>query len=93
MPTGSIREIASRIPDRVRSQRLLVPSDPIRNAIATASNPEMQLLFAIWYEFVEPQADGNLNCPFCLQNVLTNFKAMEPTLLELEEEYLLLQQL
>jgi hypothetical protein len=85
--------IAARIPDRVRSERLLVESDPIRTAIPVASNPELQLLFAIWYEFIEPKATGNMNCPYCLNNIVTNFKAMLPDLLELEREYQLLLQL
>lgn len=86
----SLQDIASRIPDRIRSERLLVDADPIGNAVATSTNPAMQMLFAIWYEFVEPSNNGNIDCPYCLQNILTNFRAIVPALLGLEREYQML---
>lgn len=89
----TLQDIANRIPDNVRSERLLIPSDPIGSAIMASTNPEMQLLMAIWYEFVEPTGNANLNCPFCLNNVLTNFRAIMPELLSLEREYQILLQL
>lgn len=84
---NTLEDIAFRIPDNVRSQRLLVADDPIQNAITASSDPHMQLLMAIWFEFVEPNGDMNLNCPFCLNNVLTNFRAILPYLLALEKDY------
>ena len=87
------RSIAQRIPDRVRSERLLTEPDPILTAIASASNPAMQLLFAVWFEFVEPHGVKNLNCGLCLARVLESFKVMRPVLLELERESKILEQL
>lgn len=85
------RVIAERIPDNVRSQRLICEADPIDKAIAVQTNYAMQLLFAVWFEFVEPNGEKNLGCPSCLQNVLNNFVQMKGALIELEKEYQLLK--
>ena len=90
---SNLRDIAVRIPDRVRSQRLLVDADPIGKAVSSPNDPAMQLLMAVWYEFVEPHGNMNLNCPYCRENVLTNMRAIVPVLLELERDYQTLLQL
>ncbi len=87
------RSIAQRIPDRVRSERLLTEPDPILTAIASSANPAMQLLFAVWFEFIEPYGEKNLSCGLCLARVINSFKALRPVLIELERESLILQQL
>ena len=89
----NLKDLARRIPDAVRSERLLTPDDPILRAQGNAANIYMQLLFAVWFEFVEPYGQKNINCPQCLGRILENFRAMRPSLLELEKEYRILQQL
>ncbi len=87
------RSTAQRIPDRVRSERLLTEPDPILTAIASSANPAMQLLFAVWFEFVEPHGEKDLNCGLCLARVIKSFQFIRPALLELERESKILQQL
>lgn len=82
------------IPDKVRRERLLnVDTDPITTAVAVSGNPNMQLLYAVWYKYIEPGGDGKMDCPTCLNNVLSNFRAMKPALLQLEREYKILNSL
>jgi len=81
-----IRETAKRIPDKVRSLRIITEDDPIGKAIPSSSNYEMMLLAEIWYEFVEPNKE-KAYCPICLDNILTKFRIMKDTLIELEKEY------
>lgn len=89
----NLRSLAIRIPDEVRSERLLISQDPIGNAQPFGGNGAMQLLFAIWYEYIEPdkKSESNMGCPFCIKNILDNFRAMKDELMLLEKEYLLLQ--
>lgn len=86
----NIRQYAERIPDEVRSKRLMVPSEPIKKAVAYSENPQMQLLFLIWKEFIENMNDLDIGCPQCLKRILDNFQQMEPALIELEKQYQLL---
>lgn len=87
---SNYRDIALKIPDEVRSKRLMIPSDPIMKAVAVGGNPHMQLLFAIWFEFIQPGIDGDIGCPKCLDRILSNFKEMKDELIKLEKEYKLL---
>lgn len=84
------RQIALRIPDNVRSQRLMVDSDPIGNAVPVQTNYAMNLLFEIWFSFVEPNGVKKLNCPGCLKRVLDNFHKMKGELIAIEKDYQLL---
>ena len=78
---------ARRVPDEVRSQRLMIPADPIGSAVAVTSNPKMQELFAIYSLFVNPNADHlDINCHFCLARILDTFQRMQPYLVQLESE-------
>ena len=86
----NIETLARMIPDRIRSERLLVESDPINTAISFSGNPNMQLLVAIWDEFVEPNNKVNSSCPICLGTIINNFKALYPILLEMEKQSKLL---
>lgn len=94
--TAAARRMAKKIPDAVRSQRLLVADDPILNARAQQHDPHMELLYGVYYEFVEPFAqpsDKDPTCPKCLARVVTMFWAMRPALEELERDYQLLNAL
>jgi len=64
----------------------MTEADPIKNAIAVASNPQMQLLAEIWYEYIEPGRERSM-CPFCLDNILSNFRMIKPILIELENDF------
>lgn len=91
MNTNAYLKTARKIPDNVRTQRLIIPSDPIDTAIAVQTNYNMQLLQNIWYKFIEPSTTPVLNCPTCLQNILNNFREMKGALIRLEKEYQLLK--
>ncbi|AZA82173.1 hypothetical protein C1637_09920 [Chryseobacterium lactis] len=88
----SIKNIAAKIPDEVRSQVLLTESDIISNTVAVWDNSNMQKLLKIWHTFIEPGKEVT-SCPICLRNILTNFNQMKPFLIELENEYQKLQRL
>jgi hypothetical protein len=79
----TIHDLAKRIPAEVRSQRLLTEADPIMNANAVSTDPQMILLAEIWYSYIEPYADRSY-CPVCLNNILRNMRAMRPELQQLE---------
>lgn len=83
---------AAKIPDRIRSERLLVESDPIKNAQANQFDRHMQVLTKIWYAYVEPEKEYT-NCPICLNNILQSFRALKPKLIELERDYQTLKSL
>ncbi|TWP31893.1 hypothetical protein ETU08_00090 [Apibacter muscae] len=83
---SSIKEIAKKIPNNVRSQILITEEDIIHKAIPVNGNKEMQILNKIWHEFIEPNKELT-NCPVCLNNILTSFKQMKESLIELELEY------
>jgi hypothetical protein len=84
------KQLAIRIPDNVRSQRIICDNDPITNAVPVQVNYHMNLLFEVWFTFIEPSTLKKYNCPVCLQNILNNFKEMKGALIELERDYQLL---
>lgn len=84
------KQIASKIPDNVRSQRIICTADPIQHAVAVQVNYQMNLLFEVWFTFIEPSTPRKYNCPICLQNILNNFREMKGALVQLEREYQLL---
>lgn len=88
---SSYRNIALKIPDRVRSERLLIDADPIYNARPHASNKDMQLLFAIWSDFIEKKSSDDMYCPICLRNILQNFREIKDELINIEKDYQLLK--
>lgn len=81
-----IKKIAEMIPDKVRSEVLLTEKDIIENAVASASNENMQKLLKIWHTFVEPNKES-VNCSVCLNGIITNFKQLKPYLIDLENDY------
>jgi hypothetical protein len=84
------KELAKRIPDRIRSQRLMIDADPIDSAYTTASNIHMQLLFDIYTQFLFPGKEEDINCKLCLNRIKNCFTEMKPFLIEIEKEYKLL---
>jgi len=84
------KQIARRIPDNVRSQIILSEENPITKAVPVQVNYHMNLLFEVWFTFIEPNTTKKYNCPICLQNILDNFRQMQGALVELEKENQLL---
>lgn len=84
-----IRAFCSKIPDKVRSQRIFTNKNPILHAVPSDLNYEMMLLADIWYEFIEPFKEKSY-CPICMKNILENYKTMYLELCQLEKEYRLL---
>lgn len=82
-----------RIPDEVRSKRLLTEANPIKNAVVSSADPSMMLLVKVWDEFIEPSKAPTGTCPICLNNILTNFRQMYDELVGLEVEYRQLNQI
>ena len=87
------RDLARKIPDRVRSEYLIVTSDPIDHAQPVGSNLHMQLLFDIYSEFLFPwlKEDLDLTCSKCLHRIKNFFAEMKPHLIDLEKQYNLLK--
>jgi hypothetical protein len=85
--------LARRIPNNVRSQKLFTADDPIATAIPISINYQMQVLFNIWFTFIEPEGEKKLNCPICLQTILDNFRQMHGVLIELERESKILNEI
>ncbi len=84
------KEFARKIPDIVRSQKLLTADNPIDNAQVRQGNYQMMLLCAVYYEFLAPQEKQNIQCVSCLRRIKNIFVAMKGALMELEKEYQLL---
>jgi hypothetical protein len=89
---STIKEIAKKIPDEVRSLRVLTVANPIHNATNSLNDPHMKLLTDVWYTFIEPNTERS-TCPICLDNIRTNFRQMQEVLIELEEDYQKLEML
>lgn len=88
----NLRQTAAKIPAIIRRERLLTPEDPIYNAVAAVTNQNMMLLAEIWYSYIEPNKDRGY-CPVCLTNIKNNFQSLQPELIELEKESILLNEI
>lgn len=83
------RMIAKKIPDSVRTA--LLANDTIGKATAAAGDKNLQLLSRIWHEYIEPDQRPNLDCGKCISGLLMNWKELQSTLAQLEEENKALQ--
>lgn len=83
--------LAKKIPDKIRSERLMIKADPIENVQAVSVNQHMQLLFGIYTEFVFPGKEEDINCGRCCQRIIHCFQQMKPALVALEKQYKLLK--
>lgn len=81
-----MKKIAVLFPAKIR--REILENNTIFLAIASASDSNMEYLMLIWKQYAEPSL--KVNCNLCYDRVLKNFKALQPTLIELEKEYQLL---
>lgn len=95
MESSYYTQICRRIPDRIRDERILVPEDPIANAMPNGSNKPMRMLANIWWEFVEPKPEGDRDykCPACLSGILNNWRQLKQTLIDIRDENELLKRL
>lgn len=76
--------IANRFPVNLIEQLLL------DNKILKAQpgNKEMQYLMALWKTYVEP--DLQVTCNLCYSRILANFKAIQPDLIAIVQEWKLM---
>ncbi len=82
----SLKNLAMKIPDRVRSERLMTAADPIANAKASLNDPNMKILSKIWFAYIDPNGSPS-DCPICLHNIIGSFRNLKPALKELEISY------
>ena len=83
-----MKKLVSNIPqDRLQE---IVSKNIIANAVPISSNAYMKFLFVIWYNYIEPNGQGSLECSYCLQNVYNNFRSMQETIAEVYKENQLL---
>lgn len=81
----SVRMFAAKIPHNVRTEMLKI--DLINAATLNSADPKMNLLLDIWHDYIEPHKEKS-HCVYCMQNIISNFKAMLPELVELENKFL-----
>lgn len=77
-------QIATAIPHEYRQKILL---EWIPAAKPYMSNNAFKALWEAYYNWVDPNGVKKDNCPKCLENVLKNWKSMQPYLVEAEKEY------
>lgn len=76
--------MAAAIPHEYREKILL---EWIPAAKPNLSNPAFKMLWEAYFIYIDPNAVKKDNCPICLENVLKNWKSMQPYLVEAEQEY------
>lgn len=80
----SVKQLAAKLPENII--RELVEENVIARAVVNATDAYMDYLFVLWYNYYEPNGQGNKNCPYCLNNILNNFKGMQDAIVELYRE-------
>lgn len=80
----TIRTLVERIPQEIRA--LIIEQELIDKAIQSIDNPQMMKLLKIWHEYIEPHKEMT-GCPICIGNILTNWKQMKDTIIEMENDY------
>jgi hypothetical protein len=84
----TIKALAKQIPPEYRKE--ILHTNMISGAVATASDASMSYLGIIWKNYIDP--NENMDCGLCLQRILENYRQMQPSLIELEKESNLLDQ-
>lgn len=80
----SIKELVARIPKEYRDK--LLDENVIYKAVVSKADRHMQILFAVWTTYVDPTGENNMDCPYCLNNILQSFKMMVPHLVEMSKD-------
>ena len=78
---------AALIPREYRQK--LLNENIIYKAAALPQDPHMRVLFVVWSNYIDDNP-GKMDCVFCLQNILSNFKEMQDILIQLEKDAALL---
>jgi hypothetical protein len=84
----TVKEIAEKIPESYRAE--ILELNMINRAQASRMDASMEYLFTTWKIYVEPEADLTLDCGLCVERVLQNWKAIMPSMIELEKNRKLL---
>lgn len=74
---------AKRVPEGIR--KVIVQEQMIEKAVnVPATNSPMEYLFDVYLEFIDPTGmHGNWDCARCRQQVIDNFKRLQPYLIQL----------
>lgn len=83
-------ELAKLIPTRHRT--LILHDNVIYKAIPKGNDIQMKILFTLWTNYVDPGGDHDIECGFCLNEMLNNFKTLLPHLVDLAKEEKLLEE-
>lgn len=85
----TLYHLAKLIPDKYRTQ--ILEGNVIYKAIPDASDVQMKMLFIIWSNYIEPtNKDLDEHCNSCLNSMLTKYKTLIPSFIQLEKENKLL---
>ena len=82
--------MARRVPDEIRA-RLVCTADPIMNVVNHAEDRNMQLLFAVWSEFLHPWKKEDITCWKCRGRIIEEFRGLRDDLIKLEREHRMLE--
>lgn len=87
----TLKELAKKIPESYR--REILQLNMINNAVTVSSDSNMDYLFTIWKNFIEPDGSLSKDCGLCLERIRNNYVQMQPIFIELEREAQLLLQI
>ena len=80
----SLKALAKKLPAKYREQ--LLAGNVIYKAIPTGTDGHMKVLFGIWTTYFDPHGSNDLGCSYCLQNILSSFKELQPEFVALAKE-------
>lgn len=81
---SSMKQIAEKIPHEYREKILL---EWLPAAKASMANDAFKMLWEAYFIYIDPNGVKKSNCPYCLENVLNNWKSMAKYLQAAEQEY------
>jgi hypothetical protein len=84
-------KLVAKIPKEYRDN--LLAENVIYKACASKTDRHMLILFTIWTTYVDPNGENNLDCPYCINNILNNFKQLQPSLVEAAKNEKILDEL
>lgn len=87
----TLNDIALLIPSNYRKE--ILETNMITHAVAVAADTGMHYLFTVWKNYVEQSEDLKMDCGFCLERVLKNYREILPVLVELEKQSNLLKEI
>ncbi|MFA6060051.1 MAG: hypothetical protein WC756_17745 [Taibaiella sp.] len=80
----TLHQLAIAIPKEYRDQ--IIDENMIYKAIGASTDRHMRILFTIWSQYVDPHGDNDMGCPACINNILNNFKQLEPILIDIRKQ-------